>query len=123
MFNDIFKRLGKHTLIYLILFYIVPYISILISDGFAQYVISVFVVILNLFVCIGVALIDTYKYKSNYILFVLPGLLFIPSIILFNYTDLYMYSILYVISYAIGMMFGWAYKSYGIQLYKKNKAK
>ena len=123
MFKDIYKRLGIQILIYLVIMYLIPWISIeFFSEGIREIITALFLVIFNILVIIFVSTIDSYRYKLNWFMWLIPGLLFYPTIHLFYSSELWGYSVLYVFSYGIGMLLGWAYKSYGYQLkpgYKK----
>ncbi|MBE6152833.1 MAG: hypothetical protein E7166_01210 [Firmicutes bacterium] len=123
MFKDIYKRLGIQILIYLIIMYLIPWISIeFFSESIRDIITALFLVVFNLLIIIFVSTIDSFKYKLNFFMWIIPGLLFYPTIHLFYSNDLWVYSLIYVFSYGIGMLLGWAYKTYGYQLkpgYKK----
>ena len=123
MFKDIYKRLGIQILIYLVILYLVPWFSIeFLSNNASSIVTALFLVIFNLLIIIAIASIDSYKYKLNYFMWLIPGLLFIPTAYLFYTSDWLVYSLLYSFSYGRGMLLGWSYKTYGYQLkpgYKK----
>ena len=123
MFKDIYKRLGIQILIYLVIMYLIPWVSIeFLSEGARDIITALFLVVFNLLIIIFVSTIDSYKYKLNYFMWVIPGLLFYPTVHLFYGSDLWLYSFIYIFSYGIGMLLGWAYKKYGYQLkpgYKK----
>ncbi|MBQ7140022.1 MAG: hypothetical protein IJO32_00800 [Bacilli bacterium] len=124
MLKDIHKRLGIQLIIYIIVLYLIPFISVnFLPDNIRDIVNALFLVVFNLLIFVIMASIDTYKYKLNWFLWILPGLLFIPSMYLFhNNTGLWVYSLLYSVSYGIGMLLGWSYRTYGYQLkpgYKK----
>ena len=123
MFKDIYKRLGIQILIYLVILYFIPWFSIeFLGDSASSIVTALFLVIFNLLIIIAIASIDSYKYKLNYYMWLIPGLLFIPAAYLFYSSDLIIYSLIYSFSYGIGMLLGWSYKTYGYQLkpgYKK----
>ncbi len=122
MFKDIFKRLTIQIIVYIIIFYLIPYIGTICNETTQLYLTAIFLVVLNILFCITISCVDTYKYKLNYFLWILPGILFIPTIRLFNFDNLYIYSLIYSASYGIGMLLGWSYKTYGYQLKtKKNK--
>jgi len=124
MLKDIYKRLGIQLIIYAVILYLIPYVSVnFLPDATRDIINALFLVVFNLLIFVIVASIDAYKYKLNWFLWILPGLLFIPSMQLFhNNMDLWVYSLLYSGSYGIGMLLGWSYRTYGYQLkpgYKK----
>lgn len=124
MLKDIHKRLGLQLIIYAVILYLIPFISVrFLPDATRDVINALFLVVFNLLIFVIIAAIDTYKYKLNWFLWILPGLLFIPSMYLFyNNADLWVYSLLYSGSYGIGMLLGWSYRTYGYQLkpgYKK----
>lgn len=123
MFKDIYKRLGIQILIYLVIMYLIPWVSIeFFGESIRDVITALFLVVFNLLIIIFISTIDTYKYKLNWFMLIIPGLLFYPTIHLFYSADLWIYSLIYVFSYGIGMLLGWAYKTYGYQLkpgYKK----
>lgn len=123
MFKDIYRRLGIQILIYLVIMYLIPWVSIeFFSENVRDIITALFLVVFNLLIIIFVSTIDTYKYKLNWFMWIIPGLLFYPTVHLFYDADLWVYSLIYIFSYAIGMLLGWAYKTYGYQLqpgYKK----
>lgn len=131
MFKDIYKRLGIQILIYLIIMYLIPWISIeFLGENIRDVITALFLVVFNLLIIIFVSTIDSYKYKLNWFMLLIPGLLFYPTVHLFYSTDLWVYSLIYIFSYGIGMLLGWAYKTYGYQLkpgykkiYKEEKAR
>lgn len=131
MFKDIYKRVGVQILIYLIIMYLIPFISIqFFNESIRDIVTALFLVVFNLLIIISISTIDSYKYKLNYFMWVIPGLLFIPTLYIFYSTDLLVYSLIYSFSYGIGMLLGWSYKTYGYQLkpgykkvFKEEKAK
>lgn len=132
MFKDIFKRLGIQILIYLLIFYLIPYVSItFFPEAVRDMVTALFLVVFDLLIIIIISSIDSYKYKLNWFAFLIPALLFIPTIKMFyGGMDLLIYAILYAGSYGIGMLLGWSYRTYGYQLkpgykkiYKEEKAK
>lgn len=123
MFKDIYKRLGFQILIYLVIMYLIPWVSIqFFNESIRDIINALFLVVFNLLIIIMIASVDSYKYKINLFMWVIPGLIFIPTIYLFYDMDLILYSAIYSASYAIGMLLGWSYKTYGYQLkpgYKK----
>ena len=123
MFKDIYKRLGIQVLIYLVIMYLIPWVSIqFFNEGIRDVINALFLVVFNLLIIITISSIDTYKYKLNFFMWLIPGLIFIPTIHLFYDMDLIAYSFIYSFSYGIGMLLGWSYKTYGYQLkpgYKK----
>lgn len=130
MYKDIFKRLGIQVLIYLVIFYLIPYISIsFFPETIRDMVTALFLVVFDLLIIITISTFDSYKYKLNWFSWIIPGLLFIPSMHLFySGMDLIVYAILYCASYGVGMLLGWSYRTYGYQLkpgykkiYKKEK--
>lgn len=131
MFKDIYKRVGIQILIYLIIMYLIPFISIqFFSESVRDIVNALFLVVFNLLIIIALSTVDSYKYRLNFFMWLIPGLLFIPTIFWFYSTDLLVYSLIYSFSYGIGMLLGWSYKTYGYQLkpaykkeYKEEKAK
>lgn len=118
MFKNILKRTGIQVLIYLVIFYLIPYISInFFPENVRDIVTALFLVVFNLLIIIGIATFDSYKYKLNWFSWIIPGLLFVPSIYLFfGGLDLIVYAFLYSGSYGIGMLLGWSYRTYGYQL-------
>lgn len=118
MYKDIFKRLGIQILTYLIIFYLIPYVSItFFPEAIRDVVTALFLVVFNLLIIIIISSIDSYKYKLNWFLFLVPAILFIPTIKMFyGGMDLIIYSLLYAGSYGIGMLLGWSYRVYGYQL-------
>lgn len=123
MFKDIYKRLGIQILIYLVIMYLIPWISIqFFTENIRDVITALFLVVFNLLIIIFVSTIDSYKYKLNWFMWIIPGVLFYPTIHIFYSQDLWAYSLIYIFSYGIGMLLGWAYKTYGYQLkpgYKK----
>lgn len=124
MYKDIIKRTFIQILIYSIIFYLIPYVSInFLSETMRDTVNALFLVVFNLLIIIAVATFDSYKYKLNWFSWAIPGLLFIPATnLFFGNMDLLIYALLYSGSYGIGMLLGWSYRVYGYQLkpgYKK----
>lgn len=123
MFKDIYKRLGLQILIYLVIMYLIPWFSIqFLGESVRDIVNALFLVVFNLLIIIGISSVDSYKYKLNFFMWVMPGLIFIPTVYLFYDMDLIAYALIYSFSYGIGMLLGWSYKTYGYQLkpgYKK----
>lgn len=123
MFKDIYKRLGIQILIYLVIMYLIPWGAIqFFNESIRDVINALFLVVFNLLIIITISSIDTYKYKLNFFMWIIPGLIFIPTIHLFYDMDLIAYSFIYSFSYGIGMLLGWSYKTYGYQLkpgYKK----
>ena len=123
MFKDIYKRVGIQVLIYLIIMYLIPFISIeFLSESARDIINALFLVVFNLLIIITISTYDSYKYRLNFFMCLIPGLLFIPAIFWFYSVDLFVYSLIYSFSYGIGMLLGWSYKTYGYQLkpaYKK----
>jgi len=123
MFKDIYKRLGLQILIYLVIMYLIPWFSIqFLGESVRDIVNALFLVVFNLLIIIGISSVDSYKYKLNFFMWVIPGLIFIPTVYLFYDMDLIAYALIYSFSYGIGMLLGWSYKTYGYQLkpgYKK----
>ena len=123
MFRSIAKRMGLHLIIYSVIFYLIPYISIYLLQGnIGEIINALFLVILNLIIIIILSSIDSYRYKLNFFFWLIPSILFIPSIYLFYEMDLLLYSLIYATGYGIGMLLGWSYRTYGYQLksgYKK----
>ena len=118
MYKDILKRGVIQVIIYLVIFYLIPYISItFLPESLRDVVTSLFLVVFDLLIIIIVSSIDSYKYKLNWFLFIIPALLFIPTIDMFyGGMELIIYSVLYAGSYGIGMLLGWSYRIYGHQL-------
>ena len=123
MYKDIYKRLGIQILVYLIIMYLIPWISIeILHENVSTAITALFLVIFNLLIIIAISSVDSYKYKLNYFMWIIPGLIFIPATFLFYSKDLLVYSLIYSFCYGIGMLLGWSYKTYGYQLkpgYKK----
>jgi len=121
MFKNIIKRVGTHILIYLVIFYLVPYVSInFFNENIRDIITALFLVVFNLLIIISISTFDSYKYKLNWFSWIIPGLLFFPSInLFFGGMDLIIYSVLYCASYGIGMLLGWSYRTYGYQLKPK----
>jgi len=117
MFKDIYKRLGLQILIYLVIMYLIPWFSIqFLGESVRDIVNALFLVVFNLLIIIGISSVDSYKYKLNFFMWVIPGLIFIPTVYLFYDMDLIAYALIYSFSYGIGMLLGWSYKTYGYQL-------
>ena len=107
----------------MILFYLIPYININYLPNGAENIISIlFLVAVNLIAITIIGTIDTYKNGLNFYMWIFVPVLFFPSVGLFYGTRWYVYTLINTVSYFLGMLLGWSYKSYGYQLepgYKK----
>ena len=117
------KRMLIHVVIYLILFYLIPFININFLPNGAENIISIlFLVVINLIIVMGVGTVDTYKNGLNFYMRIFTSIMFYPSVDIFYGSRWYVYILLNTVSYLLGMLLGWTYKTYGHQLepgYKK----
>lgn len=117
------KRIIIQVVIYLILFYLIPFINVNFLPEGAENIISIlFLVVINLILVMAVGTIDTYKNGLNFYMWILVPVIFAPSVSLFYGTRWYVYILINTVSYFLGMLLGWSYKTYGHQLepgYKK----
>ena len=73
MLKNISKRLMIQLIVYLILFYLIPFISINFLPETARDIVNaLFLVVFNLLIFVIIASIDTFKYKLNWFLWILP---------------------------------------------------
>ncbi len=121
--NKHIKQLLIHVVFYLILFYLIPFINISFLPNGAENIISIlFLVVINIILIMGLSTIDTYKNGLNFYMWLLVPIMFTPSIMLFYGARWYVYILINTVSYFLGMLLGWSYKTYGHQLepgYKK----
>ena len=117
------KRILIHIVIYLILFYLIPFINVNYLPEGAENIISIlFLVVINLIILMGVGTVDTYKNGLNFYMWLFVPVLFAPSVSMFYGSRWYVYILINTVSYLLGMLLGWSYKTYGHQLepgYKK----
>ena len=86
------KRIIIHLVVYLILFYLIPFININFLPGGAENIISImFLVVINLIIIVAIGAIDTYKYGLNFYMWALPPIIFTPSLFIFYGSRWYVY--------------------------------
>lgn len=121
--NKNIKRILIQICIYLILFYLIPFVNVnFLPNGVENVITVLFLVAINLIIIMGVGTIDTYKNGLSWYIWLLVPIMFFPTVKLFYDTKWYIYILINTVSYLLGMLLGWSYKSYGYQLepgYKK----
>ena len=121
--NKHIKQLLIHVVFYLILFYLIPFINISFLPNGAENIISIlFLVVINIILIMGLSTINKKKNGLNFYMWLLVPIMFTPSIMLFYGARWYVYILINTVSYFLGMLLGWSYKTYGHQLepgYKK----
>ena len=117
------KRILIHLVIYLVLFYLIPFINTNFLPNGAENIISIlFLVVINLIIIMAMGTMDTYKEGLNFYMWMLVPIIFTPSVAIFYGSRWYVYILINTVSYLLGMLLGWSYKTYGHQLepgYKK----
>ena len=115
--KKLIKRIFIHVIIYAILFYLIPYFNInYLPNGTENIITILFLVVINLLIVMAVGTIDTYKKGLNFYMWILVPIMFTPSVSIFYGARWYVYVLLNTVSYFLGMLLGWSYKTYGYQL-------